>query len=101
MAQGENLPASAEIPGSILVGKDPLEEMATHFSIFAWEVLWTEPSELYSWGHKVRPLSDQATTAVGWISQLKSKVITRFCSTANLHTEGWLFSSFSISHFLA
>ena len=36
--------------------KDPLEkEMATHYSILAWKVPWTEePGGLYSpWGHKV------------------------------------------------
>ena len=28
-----------------LSGKDPLEkEMATHFSILAWEITWTEES---------------------------------------------------------
>ena len=35
--------------------EDPLEkEMATHFSILAWEILWTEePSGLYKpWGRK-------------------------------------------------
>ena len=35
--------------------EDPLEaEMATHSSILAWEIPWTEePGKLYSpWGHK-------------------------------------------------
>ena len=34
--------------------EDPLEkEMATHSSIFAWEIPWTESLEGYSpWGHK-------------------------------------------------
>ena len=34
--------------------EDPIEkEMATHFSIHAWEILWTEEPEIYSpWGHK-------------------------------------------------
>ena len=35
--------------------EDPLEEdMATHSSILAWRIQWTEePGELYSpWGHK-------------------------------------------------
>ena len=32
--------------------EDPLEEgMATHSSIFAWEILWTEEPG-GSWGHK-------------------------------------------------
>ena len=34
--------------------EDPLEEgMATHSSILAWRILWTEePCGLHSWGHK-------------------------------------------------
>ena len=34
--------------------EDPLkEEMATHSSILAWEISWTEePGELQSWGRK-------------------------------------------------
>ena len=34
--------------------KDPLEkDVATHFSILAWEVLWIEEPVGYSpWGHK-------------------------------------------------
>ena len=39
-----------------LVGEDPLkEEMATHSSILAWEVLWTEEPGYYCpWGRKDR-----------------------------------------------
>ena len=41
-------------PGSILGWEDPLEkEMATHSSILAWRIPWTEdPDELHSMGHK-------------------------------------------------
>jgi len=37
-----------------LGGEDPLEEgMATHSSILAWRIPWTEePGGLQSWGHK-------------------------------------------------
>ena len=37
-----------------LIWDDPLEkEMATHSSILAWEILWTEePGSLESMGHK-------------------------------------------------
>jgi len=40
------------IPG----GKDPLEkEMATHFSILAWEIPWERSLAGYGpWGHRVR-----------------------------------------------
>ena len=38
------------IPGS---GRSPGEEMATHSSILAWEIQWTESLVNYSsWGHK-------------------------------------------------
>ena len=51
----KNLPVNAGQAGdvgSIPVQKDPLEkEMATHSSILAWEIPWTEePSGLYSMG---------------------------------------------------
>ena len=40
----------------LLVCEDPLEkEMATHSSILAWRILWTEePGRLQLWGHRVR-----------------------------------------------
>ena len=39
----KNLPASTGDLGSIPGLEDPLEkEMATHSSILAWEILWTE-----------------------------------------------------------
>ena len=42
----------ARDPGLILSGEDPLkQEMATHCSILAWEIPWTEePSRLQSMG---------------------------------------------------
>ena len=41
-----------EMPVAFLGQDDPLEEeMATHFSILAWEIPWTEePGELQSMG---------------------------------------------------
>ena len=50
-----NPPAKTGDAGSILGWEDTLEEeMATHSSISAWEIPWTEePGGLYSpWGHK-------------------------------------------------
>ena len=39
----KNLPANAGGTVGSLSGEDPLEkEMATHFSILAWKILWTE-----------------------------------------------------------
>ena len=50
----KNPPASAgdteSIPGS---GRSQEEEMATHSSVLAWEIPWTESQVGYSlWGHK-------------------------------------------------
>ena len=42
---GKNQPANAEDPCQSLGLEDPLEkEMATHSSILAWEIPWTEES---------------------------------------------------------
>ena len=48
----KNLPANAGDMGSILGQEDPLEEeMATHSSILAWKIPWTEePDRLQSTG---------------------------------------------------
>ena len=48
----KNLPANAGDAGSIPESEDPPEEeMATHSSILAWEILWTEePGGLQSMG---------------------------------------------------
>ena len=46
----KNLPAKQEMRVRALGGEDPpKEEMATHSSILAWEILWTEePGGLWS-----------------------------------------------------
>ena len=51
----KNLPVMQETGVQSLGQEDPLEkEMATHSSILAWRIPWTEePGGLYSpWGHK-------------------------------------------------
>ena len=52
----KNLPAMRETQIQSLGQEDPLEKgMATHSSILAWRILWTEePGGLQSspWGHK-------------------------------------------------
>ena len=53
----KNLPAIQEMRVRTLGQEDPLEkEMATHSSILAWKIPWTEePRELWSIGsHRVR-----------------------------------------------
>ena len=44
----------------------PLEgEMATHSSILAWEIPWTEEPGGYSpWGHKESDMTEHSTEAV-------------------------------------
>ena len=48
----KNLPAVQKTRLRFLDGEDPLEkEMATHFSILAWRIAWTEdPGGLQSMG---------------------------------------------------
>ena len=52
----KNLPAMQEIQAQSLGWEDPLEkEMATHSSVLAWRIPWTEePVRPQSWGHRVR-----------------------------------------------
>ena len=47
------------------VGKIPLEKgMATHFSILAWRIPWTEePRRLHSMGYKESDMTEQLTLA--------------------------------------
>ena len=44
--------------------EDPLEKaMATHSSILAWEIPWTEePGGLHPWGHKESDVTEHAHT---------------------------------------
>ena len=52
---GKNLPANAGDVGLISLGQEDTlkKEMATHSSILAWEISWTEePGGLQSMGHK-------------------------------------------------
>ena len=50
----KSLPVMRETQVRSLGQEDPLEkEQATHFSIVAWEIPWTEePGRLQSMGHK-------------------------------------------------
>ena len=50
----KNLPIMWETRVQSLGREDPLEmEMATHSSILAWKISWTEEPGRYSpWGHK-------------------------------------------------
>ena len=47
-------------------GEDPLEEeMATHSSILAWEISWTEEPGGLEWGHKESDMTERLSTLHG------------------------------------
>ena len=56
----KNLPANARDPGSIPgLGRPPGEGMATHSSILAWRIPWTEePGGLQFMGRKESDMSE-------------------------------------------
>ena len=66
----KNLPAMPEIPVQSQHQEDPLEkEMATHSSILAWEIPWTEESGRlqFTWMQKSQTgLSDSAITTIAF-----------------------------------
>ena len=68
----KNLPAMLEMQEMqvwSLGGEGPLEnEMATHSSILAWEIPWTEePSGYSSWDHKSQTQLSDNSTSIWWI----------------------------------
>ena len=74
----KNPPATAGEAGRFLGREDPLEEgMATHSSILAWRIPWTEePGRLYLKGsQRVRQLSMHAR-AIG-IPMLREALLLR------------------------
>ena len=60
----KNLPAMQETQVLSLGQEDPLEKgMATHSSIFAWRIPWTEAG--YSpWGHKRVNMTERLTLSL-------------------------------------
>ena len=59
----KNLPANAGVVGSIPgLGRSPGGRKATHYSVLAWEILWTEESHGYgSWDPSELDTTDQLT----------------------------------------
>ena len=57
----KRLPAVRETWVQSLGWKDPLEEgMATHSSVLAWRIPWTEEmGRLSPWGHKELDMTDE------------------------------------------
>ena len=64
------LPAMRETWVRSLGGEDPLEEkMATHSSILAWKIPWTEePARLRSWGSKESDMTERLHFLSFWIN---------------------------------
>jgi len=63
-----NLPAVGETQVQSLVQKDPLEKgMATHCSILAWGIPWTE--ELRPWGCKESNMTERLTLSLSLCNQ--------------------------------
>ena len=45
--------------------------MATHSSIFAWRITWTEePGRLSPWGHKELDMTEQLTLSLSQLTKL-------------------------------
>ena len=85
----KNLPANAGDTGESLGREDSLEKaMATHSSILAWEIPWTEePGGLYRslWGHKTvghNLSTKQLTYTTAWMHP-KITVLSSRSSTKN------------------
>ena len=67
----KNLPAMQETLG----WEDPLEkELATHSSILAWKMSWTERSLVgcSPWGRKESDMTEQQT----WVSRIAGRYFT-------------------------
>ena len=58
--------------------EDPLEkEMATHSSILAWRIPWTEEPGYNPWGHKELDTTEQLTLSEGLVERRITKVKMR------------------------
>ena len=59
----KNLPTVQETQVQSLGQKDPVKkEMATHHSILAWRISWTESLTGYNpWGHKESDMTERVT----------------------------------------
>ena len=65
----KNLPEMQETRVWSLGQENPLEKgMATHSSILAWRIPWTEePGRLHSpWGHKESDMTEQLTLSISY-----------------------------------
>ena len=67
----KTLPAMRETRVGSLGGEDPLEkETATHSSILAWKIPWTEePGRLSPWGRKESDMTEQLSLSLSELSE--------------------------------
>ena len=73
----KNLPAMQETWVQFLDWGDPLEEgLATHVSILAWRVPWTEESG-GPWSHKESNMTERQSTAQDILRHCKHAVSVR------------------------
>ena len=86
---GKESACNAGSTGSIPGQEDPLEkEMATHSSIFAWEILWTEePGRLQFVGSQVR--QDLATKPLPLAQKQKHRSMEQDQKSRNKPTHLW------------
>ena len=73
----KNLPAVRETQVQSLGRKDPLEkEMATHSSILAWKIPWTEEPVGYSpWGRKESDTTERLHFFFGYLKRLSRSIL--------------------------
>ena len=66
----KSMPAMPETWVQSLSREDPLEEgMATHYSILAWRIPWTEEHGSYSpWGRQESDTIKRLTLSLSWCS---------------------------------
>ena len=73
---GKNLPAMQEVHVRSLGQEVPLERrMATHPSILAWRILWTEEPVGYSpWGCKESGMTEQVTLSLS-LAEVPKRIV--------------------------
>ena len=72
----KSLPAMEETQVQSLGQEDHLEKgMATHSSVLAWRIPWTEEPGYYPWGHKESDMAEQLTLPFSHFSDYINNLI--------------------------
>ena len=95
----KNLPANAGDSGDaalISVLGRPLEkEMATHSSILAWKMPWTEePGRLHPWGGKELDMTERVHTHTHFAMKVFKQRYRKCAHSRGVCVYRWLFSAF-------